>query len=317
MTSTTDAADNYSELRAQLATLTTEAFRPELSEIDRLSTLEIAQIMNGEDASVPTAVAEQLPQIAAAIDGTAERMARGGRLVYAGAGTAGRLGVLDASECPPTFNTDPSEVVGLIAGGPSAMIKAVEGAEDSKELAAQDLDALGLTADDVVVGISASGRTPYAIGAVEHARDRGALTIGLSCNADSALAEAADHGIEVVVGPELLTGSTRLKAGTAQKLVLNMLSTITMIRLGKTYGNLMVDVRASNEKLRARSRRIVALATGADDADIEAALAATDGEVKNAILVILGSVDGPTAARLLTDSKGHLRAALQASATTA
>ncbi|MFE2985363.1 N-acetylmuramic acid 6-phosphate etherase [Streptomyces sp. NPDC059262] len=317
MTSTTDAADNYSELRAQLATLTTEAFRPELSEIDQLSTLEIAQIMNGEDASVPTAVAERLPQIAAAIDGTAERMARGGRLVYAGAGTAGRLGVLDASECPPTFNTDPSEVVGLIAGGPSAMIKAVEGAEDSKELAAQDLDALGLTADDVVVGISASGRTPYAIGAVEHARDRGALTIGLSCNADSALAAAADHGIEVVVGPELLTGSTRLKAGTAQKLVLNMLSTITMIRLGKTYGNLMVDVRASNEKLRARSRRIVALATGADDADIEAALAATDGEVKNAILVILGSVDGPTAARLLTDSKGHLRAALQASATTA
>ncbi|MGW6139972.1 N-acetylmuramic acid 6-phosphate etherase [Streptomyces sp. NPDC055144] len=317
MTSTTDAADNYSELRAQLATLTTEAFRPELSEIDQLSTPEIARIMNGEDASVPTAVAEQLPQIAAAIDGTAERMARGGRLVYAGAGTAGRLGVLDASECPPTFNTDPSEVVGLIAGGPSAMIKAVEGAEDSRELAAEDLDALGLTADDVVVGISASGRTPYAIGAVEHARGRGALTIGLSCNADSALAAAADHGIEVVVGPELLTGSTRLKAGTAQKLVLNMLSTITMIRLGKTYGNLMVDVRASNEKLRARSRRIVALATGADDADIEAALAATDGEVKNAILVILGSVDGPTAARLLTDSKGHLRAALQASATTA
>ncbi|MFF1355621.1 N-acetylmuramic acid 6-phosphate etherase [Streptomyces sp. NPDC058297] len=316
MTSTTDAADNYSELRAQLATLTTEAFRPELSEIDQLSTLEIARIMNGEDASVPTAVAERLPQIAAAIDGTAERMARGGRLVYAGAGTAGRLGVLDASECPPTFNTDPSEVVGLIAGGPSAMVKAVEGAEDSKELAAEDLDALGLTADDVVVGISASGRTPYAIGAVEHARGRGALTIGLSCNADSALAAAADHGIEVVVGPELLTGSTRLKAGTAQKLVLNMLSTITMIRLGKTYGNLMVDVRASNEKLRARSRRIVALATGADDAAIEAALAATDGEVKNAILVILGSVDGPTAARLLTDSKGHLRAALQASATT-
>ncbi|MET7513252.1 N-acetylmuramic acid 6-phosphate etherase [Streptomyces sp. NPDC005480] len=317
MTSTTDAADNYSELRAQLATLTTEAFRPELSEIDQLPTVEIAQIMNGEDASVPTAVAEQLPQIAAAIDGTAERMARGGRLVYAGAGTAGRLGVLDASECPPTFNTDPSEVVGLIAGGPSAMVKAVEGAEDSKELAAEDLDALGLTANDVVVGVSASGRTPYAIGAVEHARGRGALTIGLSCNADSALAAAADHGIEVVVGPELLTGSTRLKAGTAQKLVLNMLSTITMIRLGKTYGNLMVDVRASNEKLRARSRRIVALATGADDAAIEAALAATDGEVKNAILVILGSVDGPTAARLLTDSKGHLRAALQASATTA
>ncbi len=193
------------------------------------------------------------------------------------------------------------------------MVTAVEGAEDSKELAAADLDALGLRAEDTVVGISASGRTPYAIGAVEHARAAGALTIGLSCNPDSALAAAAEHGIEVVVGPELLTGSTRLKAGTAQKLVLNMLSTITMIRLGKTYGNLMVDVRASNEKLRARSRRIVALATGAADAEIEAALAATGGEVKNAILCVLGGVDGPTAARLLAESGGHLRAALHAS----
>jgi N-acetylmuramic acid 6-phosphate etherase len=239
-------------------------------------------------------------------------MARGGRLIYAGAGTPGRLGILDASECPPTFNTDPSEVIGLIAGGPSAIITAVEGAEDSAELAAADLDALDLTSDDTVVGISASGRTPYAVGAVEHARAKGALTIGLSCNADSALGAAAEHPIEIVVGPELLTGSTRLKAGTAQKLVLNMLSTITMIRLGKTYGNLMVDVRASNEKLRARSRRIVALATGASDEEIEAALAATDGEVKNAILTILGQVDGRTAATLLSASDGHLRAALAA-----
>ncbi len=308
MTSTSRA---YGELRAQLATLTTEAFRPELADIDRLPTLEIARIMNGEDQTVPTAVAAQLPRIAAAIDDTAERMSRGGRLIYAGAGTAGRLGVLDASECPPTFNTDPSEVMGLIAGGPSAMVKAVEGAEDSKELAAADLDGLKVAAGDTVVGISASGRTPYAVGAVEHARGIGALTIGLSCNADSALAAAADHGIEVVVGPELITGSTRLKAGTAQKLVLNMISTIAMIRLGKTYGNLMVDVRASNEKLRARSRRIVSLATGASDEEIEAALAATNGEVKNAILTILGSVDGPTAERLLTESGGHLRAALR------
>ncbi|MFJ9132354.1 N-acetylmuramic acid 6-phosphate etherase [Streptomyces sp. NPDC102256] len=301
---------NYGDLRAELETLTTEAFRPELSEIDRLPTLEIARLMNGEDATVPTAVAAQLPLIAAAIDGIAERMARGGRLVYAGAGTAGRLGVLDASECPPTFNTDPTRVVGLIAGGPTALSTSIEGAEDSKELAAADLDALALTADDTVVGVSASGRTPYAVGAVEHGRSHGALTVGLSCNAHSPLAAAADHGIEVVVGPELLTGSTRLKSGTAQKLVLNMLSTITMIRLGKTYGNLMVDVRASNEKLRARSRRIVALATGASDEEIEQALAATDGEVKNAILTILGAVDGPTAARLLEESQGHLRAAL-------
>ena len=308
MTSTSNPRD----LRAELESLTTEAFRPELADIDRLPTLDIARLMNGEDATVPAAVAARLPEIAAAIDAVAERMARGGRLIYAGAGTAGRLGVLDASECPPTFNTDPEQVVGLIAGGADAMVTSVEGAEDSAELARSDLDGLRLIAADTVVGISASGRTPYAIAAVKHAREQGALTIGLACNADSALTAAAEHGIEIVVGPELLTGSTRLKAGTAQKLVLNMLSTITMIRLGKTYGNLMVDVRASNEKLRARSRRIVALATGAGDEEIERALAATDGEVKNAILTLLADVDGPTAARLLDDSGGHLRAALAA-----
>lgn len=307
MTSTPGPA----ELHAQLEILTTEAFRPELADIDRLPTAEIARIMNGEDRTVPDAVATQLTAIAAAIDATADRMARGGRLVYAGAGTAGRLGVLDASECPPTFNTGPDEVVGLIAGGPSAMVEAVEGAEDSKELAAADLDGLGLTALDTVVGISASGRTPYAIGAVEHARAAGALTIGLSCNADSALAAAAEHGVEVVVGPELLTGSTRLKAGTAQKLVLNMISTITMIRLGKTYGNLMVDVRASNEKLRARSRRIVSLATDAPDEAVETALTATGGEVKKAILMLLADVDAPTATDLLKRAHGHLREALR------
>lgn len=302
----------YTELRRELETLTTEAFRPELAEIDRQSTLEIARTMNAEDAAVPSAVATQLPAIAAAIDSIAARMERGGRLIYAGAGTAGRLGVLDASECPPTFNTTPGrEVVGLVAGGPEAMTTSVEGAEDSRELAAADLDRLGLSAADSVVGVSASGRTPYAVGAVEHARAAGALTIGLSCNAGSPLAAAADHGIEVVVGPELVVGSTRLKSGTAQKLVLNMLSTITMIRLGKTYGNLMVDVRASNEKLRARSRRIVALATGAGDAAIEAALTATDGEVKPAILTLLAHVDAPTATRLLAASGGHLRKALE------
>ncbi|MFF7312842.1 N-acetylmuramic acid 6-phosphate etherase [Streptomyces sp. NPDC008137] len=306
MTSTSDPR----HLRTELESLTTEAFRPELADIDRLPTLDIARLMNGEDATVAGAVAARLPQITAAIDAIAERMARGGRLVYAGAGTAGRLGILDASECPPTFNTDPARVVGLIAGGPAAMVTSVEGAEDSRELARTDLEPLGLTPDDTVVGISASGRTPYAIGAVEYARTRGSLTLGLACNPGSPLGAAADHGIEIVVGPELLTGSTRLKAGTAQKLVLNMLSTITMIRLGKTYGNLMVDVRASNDKLRARSHRIVALATGAEDKEIEDALLATDGEVKNAILTLLAGVDGPTAARLLEESDGHLRAAL-------
>ncbi|KAB2977532.1 N-acetylmuramic acid 6-phosphate etherase [Streptomyces sp. SS1-1] len=314
MTSTADTTPGHGQLRAQLATMATEEYRPELADIDSMSTLDIARLMNGEDAIVTKAVEAQLPRIATAIDAIAERMARGGRLIYAGAGTAGRLGVLDASECPPTFNTDPSQVVGLIAGGPSAVVKAVEGAEDSEEFARQDLDQLVLSADDIVVGISASGRTPYAVEAVRYARTGGALTVGLSCNPDSALAAAAEHGIEVVVGPEVITGSTRLKAGTAQKLVLNMLSTITMVRIGKTYGNLMVDLRASNEKLRARSHRIVELATEASDNAIEQALAATDGEVKNAILSLLGSVDGPTAARLLEDAHGHLRKALEAAA---
>ncbi|HET9381606.1 MAG TPA: N-acetylmuramic acid 6-phosphate etherase [Streptomyces sp.] len=306
----TSSTSDHHDLRAQLETLPTEAFRPELAGIDQLPTLDIARLMNGEDTSVPAAVADRLPQIAAAIDAVAERMAAGGRLIYAGAGTAGRLGVLDASECPPTFNTDPSRVVGLIAGGPSAMVTSVEGAEDSREFARADLDAVGVGAADAVIGISASGRTPYAVGAVEHARALGALTVGLACNPGSALAAAAEHGIEIVVGPELVTGSTRLKAGTAQKLVLNMISTITMIRLGKTFGNLMVDVRASNEKLRARSRRIVALATGAPEEEIEAALTATGGEVKNAILTLLAEVDAPTAARLLEETDGHLRKAL-------
>lgn len=300
-------------LRAQLDTLATEAYRPELAEIDRLGTEELACRMNAEDATVPAAVERAVPEIAAAIDAIAARMRRSGRLLYAGAGTAGRLGVLDASECPPTFNTRPDEVLGLIAGGQEAMLSAVEGAEDDPDAAAADLDALGLTAEDTVVGISASGRTPYAVGAVRHARRVGALSVGLSCNPDSPLGDAAERPIDVVVGPELLTGSTRLKAGTAQKLVLNMLSTITMIRLGKTYGNLMVDLRSSNAKLQARSRRIVSLATGAEDERIESALAATGGEVKNAILVILANLDARTAADLLQRADGHLRAALETS----
>ncbi|MFF6786536.1 N-acetylmuramic acid 6-phosphate etherase [Streptomyces sp. NPDC012510] len=311
-TAATSAFAHHLSVRAELESLTTEAFRPELADIDQRPTLDIAKLMNGEDAAVPTAVAARLPLIAAAIDAIAERMARGGRLIYAGAGTAGRLGVLDASECPPTFNTSPSQVMGLIAGGREAVVTSIEGAEDSAELARADLDALVIRPDDTVVGVSASGRTPYAVGAVEHARAAGALTVGLSCNEASALAAAADHGIEIVVGPELVTGSTRLKAGTAQKLVLNMLSTITMIRLGKTYGNLMVDVRATNDKLRARSHRIVALATGATDTEIETALTESGGQVKNAILTLLSGVDAPTAADLLAENAGHLRAALAA-----
>jgi len=300
-----------SELRARLAELTTEAVREDLAGIDLLPTVEIARLMNAEDTAVPAAIAPLLPAIAAAVEAVAERMARGGRLIHAGAGTAGRLGVLDASECPPTFNTAPGQVVGLIAGGTEAMTAAVEGAEDSREAAVADLAALGLTADDTVVGISASGRTPYTVAAVEYARSLGALTIGLACNAGTALGSAAEHPLEVVTGPELLAGSTRLKAGTAQKLVLNMLSTIVMIRLGKTYGNLMVDVRCTNEKLRARAHRLVAEATGAPEEEVEAALAAAGGEVKAAILALLAEVDADTAARLLTEHDGRLRSALR------
>ncbi|RPE29182.1 N-acetylmuramic acid 6-phosphate etherase [Kitasatospora cineracea] len=295
--------------------LVTEARRDGGAGIDLLPTAELARLMNAEDQTVPEAVAEELPAIAAAVDAIVERMRRGGRLVYAGAGTAGRLGVLDAGECPPTFDTAPGQVVGLIAGGPGAVTAAVEGAEDDRAAAVADLDALGLGAADTVVGVSASGRTPYALAAVEHARALGALTVALAGNRGSALGAAAEHRIEVVTGPELLAGSTRLKAGTAQKLVLNMISTITMIRLGKTYGDLMVDLRASNDKLRARARRIVALATGAEPAAVDAALTATGGRVKDAILLLLADVDAPRAADLLARHDGRLRDAIANSRT--
>ncbi|MFF0745413.1 N-acetylmuramic acid 6-phosphate etherase [Streptomyces sp. NPDC004111] len=300
------------ELRSQLDSLSTEAHRPELAEIDTLPTEDLVRLMNAEDAKVPAALEAAAPQLARAADAVAERMRRGGRLIHVGAGTAGRMGVLDSAECPPTFNTAPGQVVGVIAGGLDAMLGAVEGAEDDADGALAALRELALTPRDTVVGISASGRTPFALGAVRYARAAGALTIGLSCNAESEIGRAADLALDLVVGPEFLTGSTRLKAGTAQKLVLNTLSTVVMIKLGKTYGNLMVDVRASNDKLRARSRRIVALATGADEAAIEAALTAADGEVKNAILMLLAGVDAPSAARLLSEHAGHLRQALPA-----
>jgi N-acetylmuramic acid 6-phosphate etherase len=289
----------------------TETVRPDWAGIDQLPALDLLHLMNAEDRTVPSAVAGELTRIAAVVDAVAARMARGGRLVYAGAGTAGRLGVLDAAECPPTFGTDPALVVGLIAGGRTAVTEAAEGAEDRTELAEADVAALDLTPADTVVGVSASGRTPYPLAAVRVARAAGALTVGLACNRGSALVAAAELGIEVEVGPEVLAGSTRLKAGTAQKLVLNMLSTAVMVRLGRTYGNLMVDLRATNAKLRERARRIVAEATGADQDAVHRALTATDGRTKDAILVLLADVDAPTAARLLTASGGRLRDALK------
>ncbi|MFB8199597.1 N-acetylmuramic acid 6-phosphate etherase [Kitasatospora purpeofusca] len=289
----------------------TETARPEWAGIDRLGTPELLRLLNAEDRTVAGAVARELPRIAVVVDSVAARMARGGRLVYAGAGTAGRLGVLDASECPPTFGTDPGRVVGLIAGGPEALFRAVEGAEDRPELAAADLAALALTPEDTVVGVSASGRTPYTVAAVRQARRAGALGVGLAGAAGSPLVAAAELGIEVETGPEVLAGSTRLKAGTAQKLVLNLISTAVMVRLGRTYGNLMVDVRAGNAKLRERARRIVVDITGADEETARLALTATGGEAKAAVLVVLAGVDAPTAAHLLATADGRLREALE------
>lgn len=293
-----------------LTGLTTEGVDESLADLDTRSVAELARVMNERDHEVPRAVAAALPQITTAIEAVVMRMARGGRLVYVGAGTPGRLGVLDASECVPTFNTPPGLVTGLIAGGAEALTTAVEGAEDSVELGTQDVLRLGIGPDDTVVGIAASGRTPYVLAAVREARRAGALTLGLSCSAGAELSAVAEHPIEVVIGPELITGSTRLRSGTAQKLVLNMISTITMVRLGKTYGNLMVDVRASNEKLLARATGIVTRITGADAATAADVLTDSDLDVKVAVLRLKLGVDADEARRRLEASDGRLRAAL-------
>jgi N-acetylmuramic acid 6-phosphate etherase len=300
----------HDALRDELAALTTEATDHSLDDIDTISTLAAAQRMNAGDRSVPAALEPCLPAIALAADSIAAAFARGGRLVYVGAGTPGRLGVLDASECPPTFGTDPSQVVGVIAGGHPALTTAVEGAEDDEAAAVRDLDALGLTADDVVVGISASGRTPYVIAAILEARRRSALSVSVACNPDSAAGREADIAIDVVVGPEFIAGSTRLKAGTAQKLVLNMLTTLAMVRSHKTYGNRMVDVRATNAKLVARAFSLVQDVTGAPPAEVQAALDASDGEVKTAIAVILTGASAADVRARLEAAAGSLRAVL-------
>jgi N-acetylmuramic acid 6-phosphate etherase len=300
------------DLRSELELLVTESANPAYPDLAALSTRELAAAMNTEDALVPAAVQRHVPAIAAIIDEIARRMKRGGRLVYVGAGTPGRLGILDASECPPTFGTDPTQVVGVIAGGRAAVKQAVEDAEDSAENAQQDMAALRLTTNDSVIGIAASGRTPYVIAAVTAARAQGAYTVGFSCNENSPLGAAADAALEIEVGPEVLTGSTRLKAGTCQKLVLNMLSTATMVRLGKTYKNFMVDLRATNAKLRARSERTLMRATDCDAATAAAALEAAGGHVKAAILAVMTGLPAARAAELLEQSQGFLPAAITA-----
>ena len=293
-----------------LGRLTTEAVNPASARIDELDAAAIVAVMNAEDALVAAAVARESAAIARAIDVIADRFRRGGRLVYIGAGTSGRLGVLDASECPPTFGTPPEMVVGLIAGGPQALTRAVEGAEDSRELAAADLAAIGLSAADVLVGIATSGRTPYVLGGLAHARAVNAFAIGFACNDNSELEPLTDLMIVPRVGPEIVTGSTRLKAGTATKMVLNMLTTGAMIRIGKTYGNLMVDLRATNTKLVARTRRIVTLLTGASEEEAERLVAAADGELKTAVVSRARGVSPAEARRLLAEAGGHLRRAV-------
>jgi N-acetylmuramic acid 6-phosphate etherase len=292
--------------------LETEGRNPASTRLDELTPLEIVRLMNAEDGRVVPAVAAQAEAVARAVGVIADRLRAGGRLVYAGAGTSGRLGVLDATECPPTFSAPPGQVVGVIAGGPAALTRAVEGAEDHPEDGERDLEALGVSAADVVVGIATSGRTPYVLGAVGYARRRGAFTIGIACNMAAELAAAADLAIVPVVGPEVLSGSTRLKAGTATKLVLNMLSTGAMVRLGKTYGNLMVDLRATNSKLRARTNRIVRTLTGLPAAEADAVLARCGGELKTALVAQLGGVGPEEARSRLGAAGGQVRKALEA-----
>jgi len=290
--------------------LGTETANPRTSELDTMSTPEVLRVMNTEDQTVPRAVERQLASIADAVDLIVSARRRGGRLIYLGAGTSGRIGLLDAVECPPTFGTDPNEVLGLIAGGKEAFIQAVEGAEDDPTQAATDLQAINLTATDVVVGIAASGRTPYVIGGLTYARTIGAATVSISCNREAPISAAADVAIELDTGPEILTGSTRLKAGTAQKLVCNMLSTASMVQTGKVYRNLMVDVQPTNAKLVDRSVRIVADAAEVDTATAQDAVDAAGGNAKTAIVMLLGGCAADEARQRLAVHDGQVRRAV-------
>ena len=294
-----------------LSTLITEQRNPNSMNVDSLSALEIVQLMNEEDKQVPLAIEKCLPQITQAVECIVAAFQQGGRLVYIGAGTSGRLGVLDASECPPTFGVSPEMVKGIIAGGERALRHPIEGAEDSKAQALVDLQTIQFSSKDVLVGIAASGRTPYVIGALEYAKSLGSVTVSIASNPNSAMANIVDIAIDTVVGPEVLTGSSRLKSGTAQKLVLNMLTTASMILMGKCYQNLMVDVQASNEKLKARAIRIVMQATDCDKALAEETLKQADQNAKLAIMMILSGLDRAQAEALLEKHHGKLQLALK------
>ncbi|MBG3012065.1 N-acetylmuramic acid 6-phosphate etherase [Proteus faecis] len=293
-----------------LSNLVTESRNHNSENIDTLSTLDMLKVINNEDKKVPLAVEEVLPEIAQLIDKVAIAFSQGGRLIYCGAGTSGRLGILDASECPPTYGTPHEMVIGLIAGGHKAILQAVENAEDNQELGEQDLRQLKFNQKDVLVGIAASGRTPYVIGALNYAKSLGATTGAISCNPESPIAQIADIAITPIVGAEVITGSSRLKAGTAQKLILNMITTGAMIKIGKVFGNLMVDVEATNAKLVERQVRIVMQATECERAIAEQALSQCQRHCKTAILMILAGVDARQAMKMLNQNKGFIRKAL-------
>ncbi|KAF6633344.1 MULTISPECIES: N-acetylmuramic acid 6-phosphate etherase [Pantoea] len=299
-------------MKLDLSQMITEGRNPASQNIDELSTEAMLRVINDEDKKVALAVEAIVPQIAAAVDAICAAFQAGGRLIYCGAGTSGRLGILDASECPPTFGTPREQVIGLIAGGHTAILQAVENAEDNREQGAQDLKDIHFSRHDVLVGIAASGRTPYVLGALAYANELGATTVSLTCNPGSAMSQVAAIALTPVVGPEVITGSSRMKAGTAQKLVLNMLTTGSMIRSGKVYGNLMVDVEATNQKLVQRQVNIVMQATDCDEATASAALTACGGHCKTAILMVLADLAADEAKALLSQHQGFIRQALQA-----
>lgn len=295
----------------QLSKMMTETRNPKTLELDAMSTTDILYVMNEEDRLLAEVIAKELGPIEKAVETIAASFEKGGRLIYVGAGTSGRLGLLDAVECPPTFGTVPEQVVGLLAGGHKAFVKAVEGAEDSKELGRGDLEIIKLTDKDTVVGIAASGRTPYVVGALEYANSVGASTVALACNKESEIGRVSKIVIEVVPGPEILTGSTRLKAGTVQKMVLNMLSTVSMIRVGKVYKNLMVDVQQTNEKLHVRAENIVMEITSCDRVEARNYLKESEGSVKVAIIMYLVGCKKEEALEKLEKAKGHIREAIK------
>ena len=291
--------------------MTTETRNPNTMNLDVMTPLEVVTAMNNEDAKVPAAIRPVLPQIAQVVEWAIQAVEAGGRVFYMGAGTSGRLGVLDAAECPPTFGVSDDVIIGLIAGGDKAFLKAVEGAEDSRELGREDLETRGLTKNDLVIGIAASGRTPYVLGALDYAKEIGCHTAAISCNAGCAIGKAAEVAVEAEVGPEVLTGSTRLKAGTAQKLILNMISTATMVGVGKAYQNLMVDVMQTNEKLRRRAEKIVMEATGVSQEEARKNLDLAGDNAKTAITMILAGCDAQEAKARLDKARGHVREAIR------